>query len=370
MYGSSNNSGNQQITWKYYTPLQGDYLNNILGGIATPGLLSRPNFMLDTGNQSISVGPFTCLLIPNDDNNKVSGAPDNTGNTYVSGNRNYPVKLIKVTVTSSSGTDPQPIANNTIAIGISFSFNAGANSPRNWYASIDCLTTSDIADYKGIIIGTVQRISRNGDTDIGWSVTTSGADISNILLQEEGWNPRCWLSLISPRRAETDSEGKIIYNQFEVRGTNDDSLTDSLRYGCNNSYGGYLAGSNGIIKGSAENTRYKLPLTIPTEERNLNGVRGFMDNDFTLFAFNTNRGLFASQGHNGTTFDPSVFINVDGGILGYTNAQKQNIIKNASSEQQFAGSLGFTNKVLIKPIQMESQIVSYYDAETETLYIK
>lgn len=370
MYGSTNNSGNQQITWKYYTPLQGDYLNNILGGMATPGLLSRPNFMIDTSNQSVTVGPFTCLLIPNDSNNKVNGAPDNTGNTYISSNREYPVRLVKVTVTSSSGTDPQPIANNTVAIGISFSFNAGTNSPRNWYASIDCLVSSDIPSYKGIIIGTVQRISRNGDTDIGWSITTSGADISNILLQEEGWDPKCWLSLISPRRAETDNDGKIIYNQFEVRGTDYDSLTDSLRFGCNNAYTGYLAGSNGIIKGSAENTRYKLPTEIPTEDRNLNGVRGFMDNDFTLFGFNTDKGLFTSQGHNGDVFDPSVFINIDGGIIAYTNAQKQNIIKNASSEQSFAGSLGFINKVLIKPIRMEGQNLSYYDADTETLYIK
>jgi hypothetical protein len=375
--GSTLNDGDQLIGWKYYTPLKGDYLNTILGETITPGLVTRPRFMMSNPTAQYArfqVAPFSCLVIPEDDDGIV-GAPNNASNNNTI--KNYSSRLVKVTL--SQTTTMQQLTPDAVAIGVSFALTDGQQASRNWYASIDIVTkpggSNPINSYKGIIIGTVQYNEKEisaGVFKYGWSITTSGADISNVLLQREGWNPERWISLISPRRVNwSDSDSG--YNQLEVRTFN-------------NSFNDYISGAKGIKLFNDSNTRYNMPKTA-ADGKDPNGIRGYMDKNISFFSLNTKTGLSISNTLN--TLMDSEFAGdggMKGGVFAYVDATTNNDTKSEPDPgDDTPGSptynptlLAFSNKMIIKPVKSEGQHFAYFKndgttveaRQTNTLYIR
>ena len=369
--GSSLNDGDQLVGWKYYTPLKADYLNTILGETITPGLVTRPKFIMANPTAQYAryqVGPFSCFVVPTDDDGMV-GAPNNGSSS--NNQRNYSTRLVKITLSNASTM--QQLTPDAVAIGVTFSLTDGTQTSRNWYASIDTVTKSEIANYKGIIIGTVQYYEKEISAGVwryGWNVTTSGADISNVLLEKEGWNPQCWLSLISPRRATFNMDSSIPggYNCLEVRKYND-------------VYDEYVAGNKGFKAFSEANTRYSLPTTAATG-KDPDGIRGYMNKDFSIFTFNTQTNLSISNEMN--TLSDNQFASdggVRGGAIAYVDASANNITKDVPDNEGDPSDpptyplLAFANRIVIKPIHNEGQRISYFREDisnraNNTLYIK
>lgn len=381
--GSTLNNGNQYIGWKYYTPLKGDYLNTLNGQMFTPGLVTRPKIMVVQNNNDlaqVAIGPFSCILEPTDSNKY----EDENGVKKAN-------RMVKVS--TESQTPNFSISPGHVAIGFSFSLTDGTHANKDWYGAFKALTVDDLFPsdpankFEGIIIATIQYFEclfSNAQFK-AYSVTTSGADISNVLLEKEGWNPRQWVSLVSPWRAEinTSSEGTktLNYNYVEVRDGN-------------NSYSNrYIAGNYGLKKTSASNTTWAFPKDgsvainsgeTATRPFNPYGNRGYLGGysssnikgDLILLTFRTNNEssmLVASQGQfytNDESEGLNQFNNFDGGAIALINAKKVNDNVELNPSDVTSCRECFANRLIIKPVVPEIQNISGYDDTTHTLYIK
>lgn len=316
--GSINN-GSQRIGWKFSTPLQASYLDTFLAGFTNPGLFIRPKFStLGSGRTAtLSIPPFSLLIEPAD-----------MRNTEADENGKHPVRsIVKVT---TNATVQLTIGQSTMAIGFAYTFADDLNTKTQWYGDFVALTTENIDEFEGIIIATVQSYEKNGV--VYYSVTTSGADISDALLIKEGWDPNCWLSMISPRR-----HNHGVMNKLEVRQHND-------------LFSGYMSGHNGIVELS--NLQYEIVTESPYEYPN-----GNMPNSFNFFNL-TSTGFNLCDGGNTLPIERP-----HGGIFALVDAYNVN--------PSTGGGLmsNFINQLKIKPV-MKEQANFYYDSELGIIGIK
>ena len=321
---STVNVGSQQIVWKYTTPLKAEYLNKLVSGLTTPGLVSRPKYTVTTasGSGSVKIGPFQLFIEPHD--KKAD---------YESENGTHPIKdLVKVFVEEDVTLD---INTNTIAIGFTYSFsNHGSNQPL-WYGDFVTLTAGDMDEFDGIVIATVQHYLDSSTGITHYSVHTSGADISDTLLVEEGWNPNCWVSLISPRRINVEVGGTGCFNQLEVRSHN-------------NQFSHYISGHAGC--NLLSNLRYTFPNTDvhfdPDGQRATKLPARYC-------AFNVNSEGFSLCDSS----DTLPIVRTHGGILAVVDA-----------DCSIGGdpNTAFANNLVISPNEQEKVNVFYYDG---TMYV-
>jgi len=317
---STVNIGNQTIVWKYTTPLRAEYLNRLVAGLTGPGLASRPKCTVSTsaGVGNLTINPFSLFIEPND---KKSSFETEDGK--------HPVNsLVKVFV-----EEPVSLVVNTniVAVGFTYSFtNNGQNQPV-WYGDFVLLAANDVEAFEGIIIATVQHYTDSSTGMTYYSVRTSGADISDILLNEEGWNPNCWLSLVSPRRMVVEAGGTGNYNQFEVRSHN-------------SMFSHYVSGHAGLSLLS--NLRWTIPVDPiydPTGDRGT-----MMPNRFCAFNIN-------SEGFNLCNYSAALpILECKGGIIGLADA--------ACSLGGVVGT-SFANQIILKPNDQE-KINCYYNEDT------
>ena len=316
--GSINN-GSQRIGWKFSTPLQASYLDTFLAGFTNPGLFIRPKFRtIGTGQTAtLEIPPFSLLIEPSD---MVNTEPDENGE--------YPIRNIAKVTTSS--VVQLTITMSTIAIGFSYTFADDLSTKTQWYGDFTSLTLENIGEFKGVIVATVQ--SREYDGVVYYSVTTSGADISDALLIKEGWNPNCWVSLISPRRA---ADG--ILNKLEVRNHNE-------------LFTGYMSGHSGAVELS--NLQYEIIPPSPYEYPN-----GNMPNSYNFFNLMSS-GFDLCDGSDALPLaDPH------GGIIALVDAYEVNPSTGGGNMSNFI------NQLKIKPV-MREQPNFYYDSESGIIGIK
>lgn len=315
------NSGSQRIGWKFSTPLQADYLNTFIAGFSSPGLLTRPKMTPQrTGSGAdVTIEPFS-LLIPPEDTMLSTLVDENREVIYQ--------KLVKVTTTTNIKLS---IFKETIALGFEYSFSTPEGSTQSqWYGEVKALSPADMLNFKGVIIATCQNYT--SDSGIFYSVKSNGADISDFLLIKEGWNPKRWLSVISPRRV---IDG-VYYNKLEVRTHND-------------SYSGYMNGNSGL------NIHQNLIYTMNTEiheTTNPNGIRGIMPKDYNSFKLQSD-GFAISECADSLPIEKT-----SGGIFALVDASVNN--------QKLDGS-SFTNNLKIIPVEQED-INIYFD--DKTLFIR
>ena len=321
------NIGGQRIGWKFSTPLKAEYLSSFLSGFSNAGLLTRPELSVTSGTSTpmVTIKPFSILIEPTDLQKDVG-------------------VITKITFTLN--TDLQ-INNTIVAIGVTYSFRNENAEQSEWYAEFETLTQAEVEDYKGVIIATVQ--SFKPDNIEFFSVTTSGADISDALLRNEGWNPNCWLSLISPRRS---IDGK--FNVLEVRKHNE-------------RYSGYMSGTEGVLW--QNNLTYQInarenPVSNP------DGIRGYMPHNYNIFALQSNGFFLCEEGMDGNTppDESNPITKQPGGVFAMVDATKVN---NANDVPGATGndSQSFANELEILPVQKED-INVYYDDTDSTFYIR
>ena len=323
--------GKQNIGWKFSTPLQADYLNSFLAGITNPGLLTRPHFQLGTPTSAgidVTISPFSLLMVPN----------DKFITEYVDENNKHPIlKVVKLTTTVNS---PITISQSDIAIGFEYSFTTnGTNAQAQWYGEFVPLDSTEIDSFlhdengnpKGIIIATVQYYNNEGKGY--YSISTNGADISDALLREEGWNPNCWVSLVHPSRTVSGR-----YNKLEVRKHN-------------NHYSGYMNGNLGCVR-LADNLYYNFDRTI-FPAINEHGERGFMPYNYTLFSLQT-KGFYDSDASDTMPIEKT-----HGGVFAIVDASNVN----PPSKGMGNNNTFFSNKLKISPVQKED-INIYYNNNT------
>ena len=320
---STVNQGGQRIGWKYSTPLQAEYLNTFISGMATPGLVTRPNLNVQAGGESttLTIDPYFSMFV----------------NPIEDTNPNANKRLIKVSTTSSVQLQ---IDVNTVAIGFKFRFLPENNIPQSqWFGEFQTLTkvqarSDEYAEGgNGIIIATLMHW-QDGATYYHFP-STNGADISDCLLKEEGWDPCRWVSLISPRRIG-GVDGHL--NKLEVRKHN-------------MPFDGCINGSKGSVnfKGNPQLTQWSVPTS---ENIDPYGERGILiSNKYTLFKFNTD-GLSAPKG--GQSFP---IVETPGNILAYGDKSKM-----------MGNETNFMNNFNIYPVEQEKINIWFEDA-TETLHI-
>ena len=311
------NQGSQRIGWKFSTPLQADYLNTFIAGFSSPGLLTRPSISYVATNfgANVLIQPFSLLIEPED---KGTSVTDENGEKIIQ-------KLVKITTTSEIKISME---SDCIALGFTYSFAPGTGTQSQWYGEVIPLSLADIQEFNGIVIATVEKYTPQGETTTYYSLKTNGADISDMLLFSEGWNPNKWLSVVHPKR----SNG--IYNKLEVRAHN-------------KLYKGYINGHAGF--NYHENFSYQLeedPVTNP------DGIRGQMPNIYNLFKIQ-------SDGFNiAETADELPIDKTSGGVFAMVDA---------SRTAQMGYSTAFTNNLIINPVTQE-EVNIYYD--NNTLFIK
>lgn len=318
--------GQQKIGWKFSTPLQADYLNTFLAGVTTPGLLTRPKFSLvrtSTG-VDVTIFPFSLLIVPTD---RKSTEEDENGR--------YPVqRLVKITTTTNVTLSA---SYSTVAIGFTYSFTNNSFTQTQWFGEFVFLNGEQIRTFDGLIIATVQCYENLTSTGMErfYSVSTSGADISDALLREEGWNPDCWLSLVHPART---LNGR--YTMLEVRKHNE-------------RYIGYISGHDGFKRLS--NLTYSFDGSILPEINS--GDRGFMPHNFNLFNLQST-GFSLCDGA-----DELPISKVHGGIFAMVDASAVNM------EPQGTGNNynSFANKLKIYPVKQEDVNIYY---ENDTFIVK
>lgn len=323
---SSVNQGQQQISWKYSTPLQAEYLNSGIAGFSSQGLCIRPKLTVNPSSNGalVTISKFSVLIEPEDEMTTDTDRDDIYQEKGV-------FNLVKITTTQTVSVQ---VTSSDVAIGVRYTFANNGIPQSQWFADIIPLSKDDVANFKGVIIATVQ--TRQGNTSQKWSVTTNGADISDNLLREEGWNPIKWVSLISPRRIvqQESYESSDLFNKLEIR--------------ChNNSYNGYMNGHTGCVKHSAP--------TIELPAQTLNGLEfhdtGAMVDRYNLVSLNTQGMQFAEHSH---TLPIS---KTRGSVLAILDCTEQTSLAEDT----------FSNRVKIMPVESEDLNV-YLDSEI--LYVK
>lgn len=342
---SSVNTGGQVIGWKYSTPLKADELNTFHAGMCNPGLLTRPYFQqgnATVNSVDINIYPFAMLVVPYD-----------KYNTYQDENGNKPIlRLVKITTTSLL---PLTVASNDVAIGFRYSFvnDETKIAQPQWYGEFITLDFDALQTFKhdpdnngnpqGIIIATVQTY-RN-ENQMFYSITSSGADISDALLRDEGWDPNCWLSVRHPFRLTNSQDA---YNILEVRKHND-------------VYESYMNGNSGLVRLSAANMVYELDKTLEPFEGsdvNKNGTRGFMPYNWCCFSLQS--GGFRLSDHSNTSPLQSPIEHTHGGIFAVVDATNTNY-GNIGAAGMGGDSKSFTNTLKIIPVQKEDINIYYND---------
>lgn len=325
--------GQQRIGWKFSTPLQADYLNTFLAGFSNPGLLTRPKIdvVLSNLGADITIHGFSILIVPTD---KKAVIVDENGKTPIQ-------RLVKITTTADVLLS---ITKETVAIGLTYSFTNNMITQSQWYADIVVLDASKIETFDGIIIATSQSFTNPTTGKTSFSVTTSGADISDALLLEEGWNPHKWLSLIHPKRAKWTytKDGVTItnymFNRLEIRNHND-------------SYKGYMNGIAGLVEHNS--CVYNMDTNIDPST-NPEGIRGFMPGNINGFKLQTLGFGIAETGSE------LPLTKTSGGIFAMVDATNVNNIGDYNS---------FANKLKIYPV-FEEDLNCYFDNDTKTLNIR
>lgn len=316
--------GGQLIGWKYSTPLKADYLNTIISGLSGPGLLTRPATEVVASNNgaSVTIYPFSMLVYPTD---KISSDVDENGD-YL-----HP-RMAKITTET---TIDLTIFQETIAIGFVYSFK-DENSPTPqsaWYGEAVALTGDSISSFEGIIILTCQNYTNSSGGTV-YSVSTSGADISDALLMHEGWNPRCWMSLVHPSRSKYNNISGY-YNRFEIRSHN-------------NLYNGYINGNSGTVLFEDVDD-----LTTIINSEDASDITGNMPYNYNTFKFQSAGFKAAESG------DELPIEQTSGGIFAIVDATKQ---KYAAEHPDLSNPQdAFTNKLKIYPVEKEDINVYYYD---------
>jgi len=326
-------SGSQKIGWKYSTPLQADYLNTFLAGLSSPGLLTRPRFITapTSSGCDVTICPFSLLVIPTD---RESSETDDHGEGIVQ-------NLVKITTTTNVLLS---ISKATVAIGLTYSFQNGEVKQAQWYADIFAIPQDKLADFKGIIIATCQTYT-GANNVVNYSVSTSGADISDALLMSEGWNPQMWLSVVHPKRSNLNyPEDYGYYNRLEVRRHNE-------------RYTGYMSGNAGLVRHTSDNMVYQFDYNVDPYT-NPNGERGFMQYNYNAFKLQSS-GFSLAEGSN-TMPIPKV----SGGVFALVDASGVNLPEQGTGND----TVSFVNKLKIHPVQQED-INIYYDDTNETLVI-
>jgi hypothetical protein len=336
--------GTQNLTFKYSTPLQADYLNTMLAGFSGTGLFVRPMITAvgaaSENGQTFTVHPFSVLIEPSD---KILAEKNIDENGKV-----FTQKVVKISITENVDLTVTP---TSCAIGLEYSFSNNMVPQAQWYADIKVLDKQDFDDgWKGIVVATVQH--HVVGTSHYFSVTTAGADISDALLIQEGWDPNCWLSVARPNRCV--SGGVIRINRLELRCHND-------------TYKGYMTGRGGIKEFNAANTIYDFKKS--EEDSNPDGIRGFMPAKWN--AFSLRAGLKIDGSDTGlmpktwNDLNPPMDCNdtlpishQSGGVFALVNAE---------NTMEHIASTSFVNKLKIYPVKQEVYNI-YYDSNT--LYIK
>ena len=316
---STVNVGSQRIGWKFSTPLQADYLNTFSAGLTTPGLLTRPLIVpsVTSYGADIVIHPFSLLIPPEDKiDNRIK---DENGEVIFQ-------KVVKITTTDNILLSITP---ETVAIGFSYTFTNNFITQSQWYGEVVVLDMADLVEFKGIIIATCQNY-RSPENTMHYSITTSGADISDALLIKEGWNPQKWLSVIHPTR----SNG--IFNKLEVRTHN-------------NSYSGYMNGQVGLVK--QENLTYQFDYAVD-HIYNPDGIRGLMAKNFSGFKLQSMGFGLAEQN------DTLPIEKTSGGVFALVDATDVNRMEYNNS---------FVNKLKIYPVHQED--INFYIDGT-TAYIR
>ena len=321
---SSVNQGSQSLGWKFSTPLQADYLNTFIAGLSSPGLLTRPKFDVNrtSAGADVIINQFSLLVVPTD---KVS--------TYKDENNEIPIhRLVKMTTNTLVTLS---ITQATVAIGFTYSFANESVTQSQWFGDFVILDSNDIANFEGVIIATCQCfISSNGTKN--YSVSTSGADISDMLLFSEGWNPNKWLSLVSPRRAASG-----ILNRLEVRKHN-------------GLWSGYISGHAGLDKIS--NCTYTFDTNVHAET-NPDGIRGFMPGNYNAFKLQSDGFSLCKYA------DTLPITEQNGGVFALVNASAVNLPPQGTGNDV----ISFSNKLKIIPVIEENLNVYYKD---NILYIQ
>jgi len=350
-----NNQGDQKIGWKWSTPLDSGYLRTFLAGMSSPGLLSRPRFDITiTGTgANVIINSFSALIIPPDQfyvGNAQATPPEY--NRDENGNIFYP-QLVKFTLGTSKEI---AVTEADVAIALHYTIaEPGKIASPSWYADINVLDSEDLRTTEkynpdcDIIIGTIQFYKTDivgGSTYC--SITTAGADISDALLIEEGWDPNCWLSVTHPTRAWGLGQPRVYYNSLEVRKHN-------------KLYSSIISGTEGVVSINTDSVTYNIP---HTGTRNPNGERGQMPDNYNCFALQSN-GFSLSDGGVRLPITKQ-----SGGIFALVDATGQLFNPDDPTNPAHAtDETAFTNKLKISPVRPED-INVYYNSDNETLFIK
>ena len=309
------NVGGQKIGWKFSTPLQAEYLNTFISGVTSEGLVTRPicSASPSTDTATISIGKFSMFVKPWDvtDNNT----------------------LVKVTTTSDI---TMTVDATIVAIGFEYSFRKDGTPQSQWFGSFEALDRAKAKNYKGVIVATLLNYKSSSGTR-NFFLSSYGADISDCLLLSEGWDPTCWLSLVSPRRMLNEAHGTGHLNQLEVRRHND-------------SYKGYLNGLGGCVY--IDSPRYTIPTDVMLDP---NGERGVMlPGTYNLFNLTTDESKFNLCNY-GNEFP---ILHTKRGIFAMVDKSKFNADANT-----------FVNNLNFIPVSKED-LNMWFEQESGTLYIE
>lgn len=176
---------NGEVVWKYQTPLKAKYLNTLISGMTSPGLLSRPSFTGDVTNgiANLTIGPFTALVPFS--NTSTGASSDNRRAIKVTTDQNLEISCPVETA----------VLNNPIGLGLKYIFDetGGENKASLVWIYSNNTTLSNVT--KASDIGKLGETSTIviGDVLIPENrtriyVSSYGADVSNSLLIDEGWD--------------------------------------------------------------------------------------------------------------------------------------------------------------------------------------
>lgn len=184
-------SDEYKVVWKYKTPLNSDYLNILMNG-TTPGLVTLPSIELRT--ESAVIGAFSAFVKPVD-----------AQNNYIED------EIIKVQINVEK--EIEGIIADTVSIaGVRGIGLRVVDTGDGTEVFIEPVMGADCPNYKGIFIAAAYN---DGD-DFNCSV--NGAEYSDLLLTQLGYDPSFWLSPASPRR---NKDLQYYPTRWEFRSAND-----------------------------------------------------------------------------------------------------------------------------------------------------
>ncbi|MBP5422716.1 MAG: hypothetical protein J6Y78_09780 [Paludibacteraceae bacterium] len=176
---------NGEVVWKYQTPLKAKYLNTLISGMTSPGLLSRPNFSgeVTNGIANLTIGPFTALVPFS--NTSTGASSDNRRAIKVTTDQN-----LEISCPVETG-----VLDNPIGLGLKYVFDetGGENKASLVWIYSNNTTLSNVTKVSDIgELGTTSTIVIGNvlipENRTRIYVSSYGADVSNSLLIDEGWD--------------------------------------------------------------------------------------------------------------------------------------------------------------------------------------